>query len=138
MTREEITKNANFDSSGELTKKLEELESCGFIRKYYAYGMKKKNAVFQLIDCFTLFYYRFLMNEPTDEHFWSNQINTPAVNTWMGYAFERVCLMHIEQIKQKLGISGVYTDVNSWYCKADKSLRNEIFKYRIYDNTKSR
>ncbi len=120
MTREEITKNANFDSSGELTKKLEELESCGFIRKYYAYGMKKKNAVFQLIDCFTLFYYRFLVNEPTDEHFWSNQINTPAVNTWMGYAFERVCLMHIEQIKQKLGISGVYTDVNSWYCRADR------------------
>ena len=120
MTREEIAENADVDNSGELTKKLEELESCGFIRKYYAYGMKKKNAVYQLIDCFTLFYYRFLVNEPTDEHFWSDQINTPAVNTWMGYAFERVCLMHIEQIKQKLGISGVYTDVNSWYCKADK------------------
>ncbi|MBQ9608283.1 MAG: AAA family ATPase [Lachnospiraceae bacterium] len=120
MTREEIIESINIANSGELTKKLEELESCGFIRKYYAFGMKKKNAVYQLIDCFTLFYYRFLMNEPTDEHFWSNQINTPAVNTWMGYAFERVGLMHIEQIKQKLGISGVYTDVNSWYCRADK------------------
>lgn len=120
MTREEIIKSINIANSGELTKKLEELESCGFIRKYYAYGMQKKNAVYQLIDCFTLFYYRFLVDEPTDDHFWSNQINTTAVNTWMGYAFERVCLMHIEQIKQKLGISGVYTDVNSWYCKADK------------------
>ena len=81
--------------------------------------MKKKNAVYQLIDCFTLFYYRFLEKSPTDEHFWSNQINTPAVNTWMGLAFERICLMHIQAIKNKLGITGVITEINSWYCKAD-------------------
>ena len=34
-------------------------------------------------------------------------------------AFERVCLEHIKEIKMKLGISGVYTEVNSWYCKKD-------------------
>ena len=82
--------------------------------------MKKKNAVYQLMDNFTLFYYSFMANHPVDEHFWSNQINTPAVNTWQGYAFERVCFEHITQIKQKLGISGVYTDINSWYCKGNK------------------
>ena len=54
-----------------------------------------------------------------EKHFWSNQINTPAVNTWMGLAFERVCMEHVNQIKMKLGISGVLTEVNSWYCKAD-------------------
>ena len=37
----------------------------------------------------------------------------------MGLAFERVCLEHVKQIKMKLGISGVYTEVNSWYCKKD-------------------
>lgn len=102
-----------------MTSKLEELESCGFIRKYYAFGMKKKNAVYQLIDCFTLFHFKFLQDEPTDEHFWTNQINPPAVNTWMGLAFERVCMQHVAQIKNKLGISGVLTEINSWYCKAD-------------------
>jgi hypothetical protein len=59
-------------------------------------------------------------SKPTDEHFWSNQINTPTVNTWLGLAFERVCLEHVPQIKRKLGISGVQTDVNSWYCKANE------------------
>ena len=119
MTREELIFESKIINSGDLTKKLEELESCGFIRKYNAYGTKKKNAVYQLVDFYTLFYFRFLKDEPTDGHFWSNQINTPAVNTWNGLAFERVCFMHIDKIKQKLGITGVHTDMNSWYCKTD-------------------
>lgn len=129
MTREEIMNAAKISNSGDLTTKLEELESCGFIRKYYAFGMKKKNAIYQLMDCFTLFYFKFLKSQPTDEHFWTNQINTPLVNTWMGLAFERVCMEHIEQIKVKLGISGVLTEVNSWYCKAD--LDNGVFGSQI-------
>ena len=119
MTRDEIISAAKISNSGDLTMKLEELESCGFIRKYYAFGMKKKHAVYQLMDCFTRFYFQFLQSEPTDEHFWTNQINTTAVNTWLGLAFERVCLAHVEQIKRKLGISGVLTEVNSWYCKGN-------------------
>lgn len=120
MTREEIIESSKLANTGDLSTKLDELESCGFIRKYYAYGMKKKNAVYQLIDNFTLFYYQFMADGRNDEHFWSNQINTPGINSWLGLAFERVCLEHVGQIKQKLGISGVQTEVNSWYCKADK------------------
>ena len=119
MTREELINISRIRNTGDLSKKLEELESCGFIRKYYAFGMKRKNALYQLMDCFTLFYFKFMQEIPTDEHFWTNQINTPAINTWMGLAFERVCMFHINQIKDKLGISGVLTEVNSWYCKAD-------------------
>ena len=119
MTREEIIEKTGIENSGALSTKLEELESCGFIRKYYAFGMKKKNAIYQLFDNFSLFYYSFLEKYPTDEHFWSNQINTPKVNTYLGLAFERVCLEHIKEIKMKLGVSGVYTEVSSWYCKKD-------------------
>lgn len=119
MTREELIQYSGITNSGDLTGKLEELESCGFIRKYYSYGMKKKNAMYQLMDCFTLFHFHFLADEPTDEHFWSNQINTPAMNTWLGLAFERVCLLHVNQMKYRLGISGVLTEQNSWYCKAN-------------------
>ena len=119
MTRDEIIEKTSIDNSGALTKQLEELESCGFIRKYYAFGKKTKNALYQLIDNYTLFYYSFLEKYPTDENFWTNQINTPRLNNWMGLAFERVCLEHVKQIKMKLGISGVYTEVNSWYRKKD-------------------
>jgi len=119
MTREEIIDTTKLANSGDLTTKLEELGSCGFIRKYTFYGMKKKNSVYQLIDNFTLFYYKFLSDNPSDEHFWSNQINTPMINAWSGLAFERVCLEHVSRIKNKLGISGVISDINSWSCKSD-------------------
>lgn len=122
MTRDEIIESTGLPNSGDLTGKLEELESCGFIRKYNSYGMKKKNALYQLIDNFTLFYYQFMENGTTDEHFWSNQINTPVVNTWYGLAFERVCFEHIIQIKSSLGISGVMTDICSWVCKSNPDL----------------
>lgn len=120
MTRDEIIETTKLNNSGDLTTKLEELESCGFIRKYYSYGKQKKNALYQLIDNFTLFYYQFMQDVTSNEHFWSNQINTPRINTWYGYAFERVCLQHINQMKKKLGITGVHCEVNSWYYKGDK------------------
>ncbi|MCR5790579.1 MAG: ATP-binding protein [Lachnospiraceae bacterium] len=119
MTREEIAGIKGISNSGDLTMKLDELQSCGFVRKYNAFGMKKKGALYQLVDFFTLFYYEFLDNEPSDDHYFTNQINTPAINTWKGLAFERVCMEHLNQIKMKLGISGVQTEANSWYCRPD-------------------
>lgn len=119
MTRNEIISSAAIPNSGDLTKKLKELESCGFIRSYQMFGKEKKDTVYQLMDNFTLFYYQFMERAPTDPHFWSNQINTPAVNSWMGLAFERVCLEHVDQIKMKLGISGVLTESQSWQCRKD-------------------
>ena len=119
MTREEILKAARLPDSGNITTRLEELESCGFLRKYHQYGMKERNAVYQLMDHYTLFYYKFLEDKPDDEHYWSNQINTPLTNAWCGLAFERVCLAHISQIKQALGISGVASDTCAWACKKD-------------------
>ncbi len=102
MTREELIKATHLSDSGDLTVRLEELESFGFIRKYHQYGKKERNAIYRLIDNFTLFYCKFLKNRPTDENYWSNQIHTPPINAWCGLSFERVCLEHIPQIKQAL------------------------------------
>ncbi|MDO4960434.1 MAG: ATP-binding protein [Eubacteriales bacterium] len=119
MSRDEIIGSTGLANSGDLSVKLEELESCGFIRKYYAFGTKKKNAVYQLIDNFTLFYYAFMEKDISDAHFYENRLNMPEMNTWLGLAFERVCLEHTEKIKAKLGISGIQTTINSWHCKKD-------------------
>ena len=119
MERSELLDATGLTNSGGFTSKLEELEQCGFIRKYREYGKERKNAVYQLIDNFTLFHYKFLEKRPTDEHYWSNQENTPARNAWAGIAFERICFQHIGEMKKALGISGVLTDVSSWSCAAD-------------------
>ena len=129
MTREELLKATHSADSGNFSIRLEELENCGFLRKYRQYGMKERNAVYQLIDNFTLFYYKFLETKPTDEHFWSNQINMPQVNAWCGLAFERVCLEHVPQMKKALGISGVLSEAYSWACKADSA--NGIYGSQI-------
>ena len=55
----------------------------------------------------------------SDENYWENSSNSGVLNAWAGIAFERVCLEHIVQIKNALGISGVKTDVNSWKCDSD-------------------
>ena len=120
MTREELISASGIPNSGNLSKKLEELESCGFIRKYTSYGKKSKAAVYQLIDHFTLFYYQFMEKGVTDPNFWSGQINTSKINSWQGLAYERVVLRHIFQIKKKLGISGIHSEEFSWYSAPDK------------------
>ena len=105
MTRQEIIEKAKLTNSGALTKQLEELELCGFIRKYVEYGKKKKDSVYQLIDAFTLFYYHFMEKRPTDEHFWMNSVGTPKINTWQGLAFERVCILRVG------GLHGCFTGI---------------------------
>ena len=120
MTRDEIVEFGKFTSSGALTKALEELEYCGFIRKYSSYGKKTKQALYQLIDNYTLFYFKFIRNnENNDEHFWMTSIDSQMHRVWAGLAFERMCLQHVQQIKETLGISGVLSNVYSWYKNAD-------------------
>jgi hypothetical protein len=115
LSREEIVDFSKLPDGGAITKMLEELEQCGFIRSYYAFGKKQRNKIYQLIDLFSLFYLNFIRNKNNnDEHFWTNNFRTPTHNTWRGYAFEQVCLWHIPQIKHKLGISGVTASYSSW------------------------
>ena len=44
-------------------------------------------------------------------------IDSPIHRTWSGYAFEQVCLAHVLQIKNKLGISGIHSNIASWRSK---------------------
>lgn len=119
MTRDEIVENSKLMANGQLTKYLEDLENCGFIRKYQTIGAKTKNALYQLIDNFTLFYFKFMADKKhTDANYWSKIQPTPAFHTWSGLAFERLCLLHSEQIKKALGINGVITNEYSWQTTA--------------------
>lgn len=119
MTRNEILAATGINGSGIFSEKLDELEKCGFIRAYTAFGKKKKDTLYQLIDPYTLFYYHFLEKKPRDENYWTNQLNTPVRNVWNGLAFERVCMWHTGNIKKALGISGVLSDICSWSCTED-------------------
>ena len=71
MTRDEIIKETSLPDTGRITTYLDDLESCGFIRRYSQLGAKIKNTIFQLIDNFTLFHFKFLSNKAiNDEGYW--------------------------------------------------------------------
>lgn len=108
LTRDEIQTGLKIDKGGLLSTALTNLQNCDFIRKYHCFGKKQRDALYQLSDPLTLFHLNFVSSTTgQDEHFWTNMIDNPKRTAWMGYAFEQVCLAHVAQIKQALGISGI-------------------------------
>ena len=123
LTRQELIKKMKITGNGSLTTTLRELEECGFIRSYLPFkskiiGKTEKTAVktlYQLIDLYTLFYFKFVENNDYyDSDFWTANYRDPRLNTWRGLAFEKLCLWHVPQIKEALGISGISARVCSW------------------------
>lgn len=115
MTREEVIAELGKDSNGDISVCLEELSQCGFIRRYNPVNQLKKGAVYQLMDNFILFHDEFLARrQGNDPQYWTKNMNSPRINNWRGRAFERVCLWHVPQIKQRLGILGIEANVHSW------------------------
>jgi len=112
LTRAELLPRKNIPEGKELTRCLDELEQCGFIRKYSDFKRKESGFVFQLTDSLTLFHLTWLKNPKVNS--WTEVLNTPAYHTWCGLSFERVCMLHSDQIKSALGISGVSTYEFSW------------------------
>lgn len=121
LTRLEIIEKTGLSSGGELTKMLDNLILSGFVRVSNFYNKKKKDALYQLADYYTLFYFRYIhKNYGKDEHYWSNAIDNPARKVWAGLTFEQICKDHIGQIKQKLGISGVLSQESAWFTEGDE------------------
>ncbi len=127
MTRQEIITELKKNEGGKLSSLLEELEQCDFIRSFQSIGKQKKETVYQLIDNFTLFYFKFIDGQKTNEkNYWSKMMQKNVYAVWSGLAFERICFQHIEQIKKALGISGVISNVYSWTYKSDGDGENGV------------
>lgn len=117
-----LLKALNKVSGGDLTRRLEELEECGFIRSYRNGSRAKNGMIYQLIDPFTLFYFTFqdgFQNPSSD--YWTQRVSPAVKSNWRGRSFERVCLCHIDEIKRMLGISGVSTEVYAWQARAQSN-----------------
>jgi len=118
LSREEILDHTDITDGGTLSEILQNLVMSGFIRYYARFPGKVRNGLYQLIDNFSLFHQAFIeRNAGQNEHFWSDLHETPRLLAWRGYAFEQLCLKHVNQIKWALGIAGIATDIYSWKSK---------------------
>ena len=115
INRNELIQELSAESSGAISKALDDLENCGFIRRYSPFGKKAKDEIIQLIDFYTLFYYRFLDGLPKGmRNHWLQIQGKPQYYNWCGHAFEMLCLLHYPQILNALGISGIESAPCSW------------------------
>ena len=121
MTRLELLDALGIAATGKLSETLETLEASGFVRSFRSYGAKKKNTVYQLTDPFTLFHFRFLETPSSDEHFWSSTVASPAQAAWRGLAFERLCLLHLAQIREALGVGRIHAEAYGWSFRGDET-----------------
>ena len=114
LTRQELAKATN-SGGGSLTRRIENLERCDFIRGQQQIGNKKKGIIYRLSDFYTLFYLRFVEGvRRRDRPYWPLMIESREVSVWQGLTFEMVAMVHVEQIIRQLGIAGVLTNVCSW------------------------
>ena len=116
----EIAKKTGISQGGSLSKMLKALIACDFIQKYVPFGRSMRDEHYKLIDPFCIFYLRYVTeNSGYTTSFWMENHTSQSIVSWRGYAFEEVCLRHILQIKEALGIRGVSTRQSSWSVRGD-------------------
>jgi AAA+ ATPase superfamily predicted ATPase len=115
LTRQEIIDSCKFNSGGGVTDMLNELEQSGFIQAAIPYQKTTREAIYRLTDEFSLFYLRFMDKvKVTGKDMWSRISSMNAYKVWCGMSFEAICLKHIPQIKDALGIGGVHSEESPW------------------------
>ena len=122
ITRQALAAKTNM-SEGSLSRALEQLIDCDFITVYEPYINKKKESIYKLTDLYSLFYQKFIKpNKANGKGAWEQLSASNSFAAWSGYAFENICIMHIQQVKAALGIRGVYTITNSWMFRGNDEL----------------
>lgn len=120
LTRREIGKATGLTGAN-LTRIIDNLEKCNFIGRRAQFGNKKNDAIYRLIDFYTLFYFKFIEKNLTlDCTWWSHHLDSSGIAAWQGLTFEIICMEHHQQIKEALGISGIATSVSTWRCYPDE------------------
>lgn len=114
-TRDNLIKQLHTLSSGDFTVKLNELEESGFLKSYTPLGVRKSKKIYVISDYYSLFYFKFIENAGKYEAGnWINRLNDATTNVWAGLTFEQICWDHTQNIKQHLGIAGVYSETSTW------------------------
>ena len=123
ITRQEIIQHSKLSNGGGLTTTLEELEKSGFITAYGGYKKKVRDQLYRLTDLYTHFYLTYL--EPLGKSARPDFIklsDLPKYKGWAGYAYETVCLTHIDAIRGALSIGGMSSTVASFIAGATKEM----------------
>jgi len=121
LTRKEIIKQSKIKAGGTYDRTIDDLLLSGFITEFIPFGRKKRGVMYRLNDEFSIFFHRFIYpNKKYTKGMWSQISASQAYKVWTGYAFENLCLKHIDELKKAIGISAVYTEISSYRDEGNK------------------
>ena len=105
VSRSELITNTKLSTGGRLTERKKNLTATGFLEEFTPWH-QSKGEYYKLIDEFTLFYLEWIEKHTGKfpAYYWIDQCQSPRYHAWAGYAFEAVCLKHINIIVDALGI----------------------------------
>jgi len=118
VTRQELLDTMGEASGGGMTGILQELEQSAFISCEPYFGHATRDSLYRLVDEHSLFHLKWI--EPMKGEgsgYWTRQRNSVSWRVWAGLAFESLCLKHVAQIKNALGIAGVSTVRSGWHVR---------------------
>jgi hypothetical protein len=131
ILRGELINKLKISSGGRFNQRLKELEEAGFIISFSPYGKKKKYISYRIIDEYVNFYLRWIESAPIkllhgdSINYWIQLANSQSFRSWAGYTFEGICLKHIKQIREKLGINSTATEIGTWRYISNKNDRDD-------------
>lgn len=115
LTREDIISKTGMSSGGAISETLEELRQCGFIEQYNDYSGKRGRYIYQIIDFFTIFYFKNMKNNrQRTGGYWVKSVGSGTWNNWVGQTFEKLCITHLDNIKDALSIGGIIATPYAW------------------------
>lgn len=124
-SRNEIAKILKIKTGGTLTALLQDLELCGFIKRYVPFNLETDSllARYCIQDSYLQFYFKFIhpirlaIERGDYNHQPTNAIKADNYHKWLGFAFERFCRNNHTVIAKLLGFSAVAYRVGTYFSK---------------------
>lgn len=123
LSRRQLAEAADVEEGGTLSGHLYDLEAAGFISSHRPFDKPSHSRLlrYYLSDPWMSFYHAFLRTRLKQiktggrQAMFSALRQGGAFRSWMGRAFELVCLRHDAELAELLGFSGIDYDVGPWF-----------------------
>lgn len=122
-TRENILNHLKLSSGSNVTALLQDLELCGFIKKYTPYNLAENSMLsrYTIEDNYLQFYNKFIKPIKSQIELGrynknpSSAIKIETYQKWLGFSFERFCRRYHYIVAKILGFSGVHYTAGAYY-----------------------
>lgn len=111
MLHDELVKACGMNVD-ELSHYLNELIVSGFAQQYDSYSGKNAETLYRIYDEFCLFHLQFMTKYKGSS--WDQLYQKAEYSIWCGFAFESVCLKHVEELKNELEIGNIDSQNYTW------------------------